>query len=66
MAEVYWTLMDKHKYKRSQGVISVHAHIVENMELINWSNDSRVACPHSPYEGQVLKAGDELAGIEEG
>ena len=29
-------------------------------------NDSRVACPHSPYEGQVLKAGDELAGIEEG
>jgi len=38
MAEVYWTLMDKHEYKRTQGVISVHAHIVENMELINWSN----------------------------
>ena len=38
MAEVYWTLMDKHEYKRTQGVISVHAHIVENTDLINWSN----------------------------
>jgi len=33
MAEVYWTLMDKHEYKRTQGVISVHAHIVENIDL---------------------------------
>jgi len=25
--------MDKHEYKRTQGVISVHAHIVENIDL---------------------------------
>ena len=63
--------MDKHDYKRTQEVISVHAHIVENIDLhqikaivaIARDNDSRVACPHPPYEGQVLQAGDELAGI---
>jgi len=27
-------------------------------------NDSRVACPHPPYEGQVRQAGDKLAGID--
>ena len=37
-----------------------------NVTPIARDNDSRVACPHPPYEGQVLKAGDELAGIEEG
>jgi len=67
--------MDKHEYKRTQGVISVHAHIVENINRFASigaivanarDNDSRVACPHPPYEGQVFKAGDELAGIGEG
>jgi hypothetical protein len=28
-------------------------------------DDSRVACAHPPYEGQVLEAGDQLAGIKE-
>ena len=28
-------------------------------------NDSRVACAHPPYEGQVLEAGDQIAGIQE-
>ena len=25
-------------------------------------DDSRVACAHPPYEGQVLEAGDQFAG----
>ena len=65
--------MDKHGYKRTQGVISVHAHIVENINRFASigaivanarDNDSRVACPHPPYEGQVRQAGDKLAGID--
>jgi len=68
MAEVYWTLMDKHGYKRTQGVIS--AHIIENINLhqlvaIARDNDSRVACPHPPNEGQVREAGDKLPGIDQ-
>jgi len=36
MAEVYLTSMDKHEYKRTLGVINVHAHIVENIDYCGY------------------------------
>ena len=50
------------RYRLGREHIDIFASIGAIVAIAH-DNDSRVACVNPPYEGQVLEAGDQLAGI---